>query len=91
MNPLGPKARKLWALKMARDAVPPGGGMANAIAFLTSAALGPRAREAEAWVREALAAVRAAADPNPWREADDEAIAGELLRMIEEERKGGTT
>jgi hypothetical protein len=39
------------------------------------------AREATAWVEQALAAVKSARD-NPYGD-DDEAIAGEILRQVE--------
>lgn len=71
--------------KMSIDAIPPGGGLADGIAFLSDKAkIAEGWRAAEAWVREAIQMVRQAADPNPWRAADDEAIAGELLRLIAE-------
>jgi len=79
----GPNVRKLIAHKMARDAVPSGGGLADALAFLTrKEAIVASARAATEWVALAIRAVREAGEPNPWREASDEEIAGELLRRI---------
>jgi len=81
--------RELLAHKMAMDAVPPGAGPREAIAFLTSPGrLEASAREATKWVHAAIAAVRDAADPNPWRNADNEAIAAEVLRLIAAKRRG---
>jgi hypothetical protein len=69
---------------MARDAVPVGGGFPDAIKFLSDkqSILGG-ARKAQEWARDAVSAVRNAADPNPWRDSTDEEIATELLRRIE--------
>lgn len=81
--------RRLAIHKMALDAVPVGGGFADGIRFLTTeGAIASSAKSAEKWARDAVAAIRAAADPNPWRDADDEAIAGELLRQVEARKRG---
>lgn len=70
---------------MALDAVPPGGGVKNVLAFLTDkTAIIDGAKKATAWVEEAIAVVKTAKD-NPWGN-DDEAIAGEILRQIEEKK-----
>jgi hypothetical protein len=85
---MGPNVRKLVAAKMARDAVPPGGGVGNAIRFLTTpGAVTDGARKAQEWVKAAIAAVKAAPD-NPYGD-DDEAIAAEVLRQIERKKAGG--
>lgn len=84
---IGPHVRRLWAHKMSVGAIPKGGGIADGIRFLSDpAALGKSAREATQWVAAAIQAVREAGDPNPWREADDEAIAAEILRLAKEKR-----
>jgi hypothetical protein len=85
MNEFGPNVRKLLIVKMSRDAIPDGGGLADGIEFFAN--LGKRKRimaGAEEWVRQAIAVVRQAAEPNPWKVASDEEIAAELLRRIEE-------
>lgn len=79
----GPKVNRLIIYKMSCDAVPTGGGIADAIAWLAKpGAIGTSAREAEKWVSEAIAAVKSAPD-NKWSD-DDEAIAGEILARISE-------
>lgn len=88
MSAQGPNVRRLIAHKMSVDAVPKGGGLADAITFLTSpGAIGRAAKEATAWVAEAIRVVRLAVEPNPWKQADDETIAGEILRHIEERKR----
>ena len=75
----------LMIAKMARDAIPAGGGFSAGMAFLTDPArIRDGATAAKKWVDEAIAAVRSASDPNPWREATDEDIAGEILRQMDE-------
>jgi len=80
----GPSVKKLIASKMSRDAVPSGGGLADAIAFLTdSEKIRSGAKKATEWVNAAIQAVRDAAEPNPYKNADDETIAGMILKQIE--------
>lgn len=80
--------RRLAVHAMSVAAVPAGGGFADAIKFLTNkTVLVESARQADKFARDAVAAVRAASDPNPWRDADDEAIAGEILRRIDERKR----
>lgn len=43
--------------------------------------------DAEEFARNAIAAVRAAGDPNPWRNATDEEIAAEILRAADEQKR----
>lgn len=63
-------------------------GMGEAIEVLTTpAALVQRLRQARDWCQAAVLAVRQAAEPNPWANGTDEAIAGELVRRIEERWK----
>lgn len=84
----GPNVKRLIAHKMSLDAVPKGGGVADAMKFLTTpGAIVKSAKEATAWVAEAIRVVRLAAEPNSWKNADDEAIAGEILRQIEARKK----
>ena len=80
--------QKLISHKMSLDAVPPGGGLKSALDFLmTPGKLAESSRAATEWVRLAIAGIRTAAEPNPWKTADDEVIAGELLRLIEERKR----
>jgi hypothetical protein len=69
---------------MAADAIPKGGGFADGMRFLTSPDLPARGRDAVEWVFAAIDAVKSAPD-NPYGD-DDEAVAGEILRRIEEKR-----
>jgi hypothetical protein len=83
----GPNVKQLIARKMSMDAIPKGGGFADGLRFLSSPEkIAAAARSAETWVLEAIRLVRSAADPNPWKSADDEAIAGELLKRVAEKR-----
>lgn len=85
---MGPNVKRLIAEKMATDAIPPNGGLADALSFLSSKeSIASGARKATDFVRLAILAVRNAAEPNPWKNRDDEAIAGELLRRIDARRK----
>lgn len=74
--------RKLAVHVMSRHAIPDGGGLADGIRFLSDPQrIKDAARAADLWVQDAIRAVREAEDPNPWRDADDEAIAAEILRL----------
>jgi hypothetical protein len=85
----GPNVARLIAHRMVAEAIPPGGGITDGVRFLTNREAVVRAqREAEAFARDAIAVVRTAADPNPWRDASDEAIAGEILRAADERKRG---
>jgi hypothetical protein len=80
----GPNAKKLIATKISRDAVPNGGGIQDAIAFLGSPECVKQGiARATKWVTLAIQAVREAAEPNPYKTADDETIAGVILKGIE--------
>lgn len=85
---LGPNVMKLIAHKMSLDAIPSGGGFADGLKFLMSKErIVASSKTASEWVQMALRLVREAAEPNPWKKSDDEAIAGELLRQIEAKKK----
>lgn len=82
-RPQGPNVRRLIAHKMSLIMVPPGAkdGFAAAVgSMLRPGGIGDAAKEATEWVRQAIAAVKAAPD-NPHGD-DDEAIAGEILRQV---------
>ena len=86
MNDMGPNARKLFITKMSRDAIPDGGGLADGLKFFTISSLerGAIIDKAMEWTQKAIQLVRTSAEPNPWRAASDEEIAGEILRRIDE-------
>lgn len=79
----GPNVNRLIAMKAARDMTPPGSDLGTVVSAIMGGKLGQAAREAEAWVAEAIGVVRLACDPNPWKTASDEEIAAELLRKID--------
>jgi hypothetical protein len=88
MKQQGPNVKKLIVAKMSTDAVPKGGGLQDAINFLsTKESIIAGARKATEWVEAAILAVRAAAEPNPWKDASDEDIAAEILKGVEARRK----
>ena len=69
---------------MAIDVIPKGGGFADGIKFFTTPAALPAGwQTAMTWCNETIQVVRGAAEPNPWKSASEEEIAGELLRQIE--------
>lgn len=83
----GPAVRRLICEKMATDAVPSGGGLSDALGFLSSKEkIAAGARQATVWVEAAIAAVRTAREPNPWKDASDDAIAEEILKQIKAKR-----
>ncbi len=89
----GPNVKRLVAHKVgiARkilDVIPAGGVLADGTPFVNNVeTMQTTSARATEWVEWALRSVRQARDPNPWKTADDEAIAGELLRHIEERKK----
>jgi hypothetical protein len=83
---MSPSVRRLIATKMSGDAVA-GGGVADAISFLSSPEkIKTGVAKATKWVKAAIQAVREASEPNPYRNADDETIAGVILQGIEERK-----
>ncbi len=83
MSNYGPNVTKLITKFIAREAVPPGGGLASALEFFSN----PEQRKqvldsAEAKAIQAIQAIKSAPD-NPFGD-DDERIAGELLAKIQE-------
>ena len=87
-RPLGHNAKRLIAIKMARNAIPDGGGFEDGLRFLSNKDLiVASAKEAAKWVADAIDAVRAAAEPNPFKSATDEEIAGEILHKIESRKQ----
>lgn len=84
----GPNVRRLICEKMAKDAVPDKDSFEVALSFLTNpTGITDGAKLATGWVNAAIWAVRNAVEPNPWKDADDETIAAEILKVIEARRK----
>jgi hypothetical protein len=87
-RPIGQNMKRLIIEKMSVDAVPAGGGLGAALAFITEPGeLTKGWREATAWVDQAIAVIRTAAEPNPWRDASEEEIAAHLLEKIAARKK----
>ena len=85
----GPNIKRLWAMKMAKDTIPSGGGFADGLKFFSSKeSIINGSKAATEFVKNAIQAIRNAANPNPWRESSDEEIAGEILRRIDIRDKG---
>lgn len=85
MNNVG----KLIIHKISLDAIPAGGGVADGIAFLSDKKkISAGFQSARSWVAAVIKAVRLAGEPNPFKDADDETIAGEILKRIEEKKNG---
>lgn len=84
---MGPNTRRLIVHKMSLDAVPRGGGVHDALRFLTEPGrLSASAKNAQVWVEAVLAAVRSApGNPHP----DDEAVAAAILAEIARRKKAG--
>lgn len=88
---IGPNVKKLIAHKMSLDAIPRGGGFEDGLNFLSSKDnITEGAKRAKDWVKLAIESVRKAGEPNPWKDCDDEAIAGYFLKKIEERQVRGT-
>jgi uncharacterized membrane protein YcjF (UPF0283 family) len=73
--------------KMAVGAIPEGAGFPEALGFLADGAkITAGAHAASEWVRGKIQEVRDAPGRNTWKDKDDEAIAGEILRRLYERR-----
>lgn len=81
---LGPNVKKLAAHYASKELIPPSGGLQAGMDAIMEGRLGPTFLDALQWVESACIVVRAAAEPNPWRDADDETIAAEVLRRLKE-------
>lgn len=89
---IGPNMKRVVIAKMISGAIPAGGGLEAGIDFiLTPGKMAAGFRSATEWCDAAIAAVRAAGEPNPWKAATEEEIAGELLSRIEERNKARKT
>lgn len=84
---IGPNQKQLIINRMVTKAIPPGGGFEAGLRFLSSnETIKACAKEAIEFVKNAIIAVRQAAEPNPWKQSSDEQIAGELVRLVEEKK-----
>ena len=88
MPDLGPNMWMLVVNAMSNDAIPKGGGIASGVEYLC----GPERvkdsfKNACQFAREAVDTVRGAKGVNPFRNATDEDIAGEILRRLDELRR----
>jgi len=84
---IGPNLLNLITRKVSADAIPAGcgNGLAAGVKFLSDKeAIRAGFRKAEQWARDAVQAVRQAAEPNPWKNASDDEIAAEVLRQLEQ-------
>lgn len=77
----GPNVKKLVIRKMSRDMIPDGGGFVEGLNALQGDLAGA-SREATKWVAHAIDIVKRTSD-NPFGD-DDEAIAEEILRRMEQ-------
>lgn len=86
---IGPNVRRLIARKMALLAIPVGSGKESfslGLDVITNRdKFSATVHEAAAWVQAAIATMKTAPD-NPYGD-DDEAIAGEILKEIEQREK----
>ncbi len=83
MDKYGPNVRILITKFIAREAVPPGGGLASAVEFLGNPERRKQVLEnAEAKAIQAIQLIKSAPD-NPFGD-NDEQIASELLSKIQE-------
>jgi len=84
---MGPNVKKLIAMKIVRVAIPAKGTFADGLKFLTDPEkIKQTAKQATEFVKAAIQDVRNAGEPNSWKNADDETIAAEILRKIDEKK-----
>jgi len=76
---MGPNEKKLITRRMAQIMIPPNGDALDGFNALVHGNLPDIAREAIAWVRDAIETVKTAPD-NPYQ--TDEEIAGAILERI---------
>lgn len=87
---IGPNMKKLIITKMSSDAIPMGGGIADGVAFLSNPiSIKEGFAKAQRFAEVAIKAIRAAGEPNEFKEASDEVIAGEILKALEARKKDG--
>jgi hypothetical protein len=85
---IGSNVKKLMAIKTSLVAIPKGGNVTDGIKFLSDKEKIIRTmQESLKWVKDSIGLIRTAGEPNPFKNADEETIAGELLRIMEEKRQ----
>jgi hypothetical protein len=78
---LTPNVKRLIILRLSREAIPDGGGLIDGLLFFSDPDKRKKNLDDSArWVKQAIEAVRGGAEPNPWKNASDEVIAGEILQ-----------
>ena len=83
---LGPNMKTLLTRVVARNAIPPGGGMADAIdSIITPGKLSKISKKSLDWIDQAIQAIRSAPD-NTYGD-DEETVAGAILAQLEEVTK----
>ena len=80
---LGPNLTRLLIRRASVDAVPTGGGLESAIAYLLDGGLAKGVRPALQWCDESIEKLRKAGEPNPFKDRDEEYIAGEILARVQ--------
>jgi hypothetical protein len=86
-RPIGPNLKELMILRVSVVAVPHGAERGAALKFICQPGGMTRGfRDALAWCDQAINLVRTAAEPNPWKDASEEVIAGEVLRRVKERK-----
>lgn len=89
MTTLGPNVRRLIFERMSLEAIPPNGGFADGLKFLSSKeSIAAGFTTAKRFVEDAITCVRQAEEPNPWKESTDEDIAGEILNQLQAQKRG---
>jgi hypothetical protein len=84
-----PNVEKLILRKVAHDTIPTGKGLIAAVEFISDRErLAKAAAEASEWAMRMIQSVRDAEEPNIWKRATDEEIAGEIMRMVERRTDG---
>jgi hypothetical protein len=86
MSDHGKNVTRLILQFVPREAIPPGGGLADALLFFQDAEHRKQVLDnAEALAMRAIELIKSAPD-NPYGD-DDETIAAEILRQIQERKK----
>jgi hypothetical protein len=85
---IGPNVKKLMIIKTSLVAIPKGGSVADGVKFLSDKdGIIRTMKESYQWVKASIELIRLAKEPNPFKNADEETIAGELVRRVEEKQK----
>jgi len=83
MNNIGPNVKRLIAMKIAREAIPPGGGFSSGLEFLLDKERVKKTfEESKLWVKEKINEIKSSPN-NPYGN-DDESIAEAIIKKIDE-------